>query len=159
MLTVQFVDNSEKIKELLNKKLLASVGKAAQILSDSYQTGLQASIAPPHSRPGQIPHAYMGHKPGGYGPVNGEGEPNNTPLQGFASTQSDFLSEYIDHGSQEVFGDIEAFVGFRPSHVASRDMNYLIQHDQSGRPWIRPLYDKNKDAMIAAAKDAFKEAK
>lgn len=159
MLTVQFVDHSEAVKELLSRKLLAAVGAAAQILSDGYQGGLQATIAPKHSKVGAIPHAYMGHKPGGFGPLNQPGQPNNTPQQGFSSTQTEFLSEYIDHGSTDLFGDVSGFVGFKPGHVTTRSQNYLLWHDAHGRPWVIRLYDKNKQAMATSAQQAFQQAK
>ena len=158
MSSVTFVDHSEKIKEKLNRKLEACVRAAAVLLSDGYQTGLQKTIAPPHSRIGEIPHAYAGHKPRGFGPLNGYGEPNNTTELGFARDQqvgSDFLSNYIEGGASGDFGTVEGFVGFRPSHVASRAQNYLLRHDETGRPWVYPLFRENRSQMVIAAKTAF----
>ena len=155
MLSVTFVNHSERVAELLNRKLLACVKAAAVTLSDGYQTGLQDTIAPPHSKMGQIPHAYLGHKPGGFGPVNGYGQPNNTPLQGFAREQTEYLSDYIRGDANGDFGSVEGYVGFEPSHVGSRQDNYLLMHDASGRPWVMPLFKKTRQAMVNSAKTAF----
>jgi hypothetical protein len=136
--------------------------RAAEVLAVGYTEGLQASVAPPHSRPGQIPHAYMGYVQGGFGPVNDDTRINNTPLQGFAYDQQMYLSEYI-RSARDGFGGV---VGFSPSHVQSRFKNYLIGWDQGRieytsvprRPWIRPLYDQTKSRMIGAARAGLREA-
>jgi hypothetical protein len=136
--------------------------RAAEVLAVEYKEGLQATVAPPHSRPGQIPHAYMGYVQGGFGPVNDDTRINNTPLQGFAYDQQMYLSEYI-RSARDGFGGV---VGFSPSHVQSRFKNYLIGWDQGRieytsvprRPWIRPLYDQAKSRMIGAARAGLREA-
>ena len=158
MSSVTFVDHSDAIKEKLNRKLEACFRAAALKLAKGYREGLQETIAPPHSGIGEIPHAYAGHKRGGFGPLNGYGEPNNTAEFGFARDQgvgSDFLSNYIEGGASGHFGTVEGFVGFRPSHVDSRSMNYLLRHDETGRPWVYPLFRENRSQMAAAAKTAF----
>lgn len=161
MSSVTFVDHSEKIKEKLDRKLEECIRAAAVSLSASYKDGLQENIAPPHSKIGEIPHAYAGHKPKGFGPLNEYGEANNTTAQGFARDQgvgSDFLSNYIQGGASGHFGTIEGFVGFGKSHVVDRSMNYLLRHDSNGRPWVYPLFRENRSKMAIAAKKAFKEA-
>ena len=150
MFSVTFVDHSDQIKEILNRKLLACVKAAAERIAESYVEGLQARFAPPHSSPGQIPHAFNGR--------NAYGEPNNSVLRGFAQDQETYLSNYIEGDAFGRFGDVEGFVGFRPSHVSGRAMNYLIAHDMEGRPWVRRLFDRNRSRIAAAAKTAFKEA-
>jgi len=161
MSSVTFVDHSEKIKEKLDRKLEGCIRAAAVSLSASYKDGLQANIAPEHSNIGEIPHAYAGHKQGGFGPLNGYGEANNTTAQGFARDQgvgSDFLSNYIEGGASGHFGTIEGFVGFRKSHVVDRSKNYLLWHDSNGRSWVYPLFRENRSQMAVAAKKGFKEA-
>jgi hypothetical protein len=158
MFSVTFDDHREAIKEKLNRKLLAAVNAAAVTLSDGYQSGLQETIAPPHSRVGEVPHAYFGHRPGGFGPVNGYGEPNNTPLQGFERDQTEFLSESIRGGANGDFGSVEGFVGFAPSHVGGRFQNYLLWWDSHGRPWVDRLFRRNRAAMAQSAKSAFEAA-
>ena len=136
--------------------------RAAEVLATEYTSGLQESVAPPHSRPGQIPHAYNGYVQGGFGPVNADTRVNNTPLQGFAYDQQMYLSEYI-RSARDGFGGA---VGFSPSHVQSRFKNYLIGWDQGRieytsvprRPWIRPLFDQAKSKMIGAARAGLREA-
>ena len=108
MLTVRFEDKREEFKALLLRKVSAATAEAARVLSDTYQEIL-SDPAPPHSMPGQIPHAYFGHKEGGYGPVNGYLQPNNTSSQGFNGTQITFLKNYIDSSSSS---DGSAVVGF-----------------------------------------------
>jgi hypothetical protein len=158
MFSVTFVNHSERVMDLLNRKLLACVRAAAVELGDSYKFGLQREYAPPHSRLGEIPHAYMGHKTGGYGPVLGaDNTPNNTPESGFAAVQGDFLSSYIEGDASSAFGSVDGWVGFSPqgSHVQSRLQNYLLKHDRNGRPWVRPIFDRNRKNIASAAKTAF----
>lgn len=166
MLAVEFVDYSDRVNELLSRKLQAGMSAAAVTLAKDYRNGLSEE-APPHSRPGQIPHAYLGHKPGGYGPLLGEGEIQNVTFFGFARDQSDYLSSYI-HGGGSVSGDSpKGVVGFAESHVADRRKNYLIQHDQGTvpeypgkrRPWIIPLYRTAKSDMISAFVSKFRDKK
>lgn len=160
MLTVLFEDHKDRIKEILRKKLGEATFAAADKLADSYKDGLQETIAPPHSRLGQIPHAYMGWKPGGYGPTNPNFRfddqntwVNNVPPE-FDSAQVSYLSNFIESGS----GEEKGVVGFRPSHVTDRSDNYLLSHDQFwGRPWVRPIYEQVKDQMAAVAKQAFEK--
>lgn len=161
MLTVQFVDHSDRLKEVINRKLEAAIGVATEYLTDSYVFALQASVAPPHSEKGEIPHAYGGHVPGGFGPVHGAGQPNNTPLEGFVREQPirDFLSNYLRGGVTDLFDSIEGYVGFAPSHVGSRNMNYLLQHDRDGRPWVKPVFDRARGDMANEAKRAFEGTK
>ena len=136
--------------------------RAAEVLAEEYTIGLQRNTSPPHSKPGQIPHAYMGYIQGGFGPVNVDTDINNTVDQRFAYDQQMYLSEYIRAARDEIGG----VVGFSPSHVQSRFKNYLIGWDQGRieyksvptRPWIRPLYDKAKSRMIGAARAGLREA-
>ncbi len=163
MLTVRFEDHSDRVIAMLNRKLAAAIGAAAEDLADSYKFRLQLDESPEHSAPGQIPHRYFGHARDGYGPVNEVNEPNNTPLQGFSGTQTDFLATYIDGGADDVFGIVNGYVGFLPSHVTTRDQNYLLQWDQGTipgkfgikRPWVREIYDINKSEISSEAKAAF----
>ena len=156
--SVSFVDHSAEIMELLERKLRAAVGNAAEELAEVYKSrsfGLQRRIAPPHSRKGQVPYAYLGWKDGGFGPVNGFGERNNTPKQGFSSTQTDYLSSYI-HGTGTPEGQrIQGLVGFIDSHVTSRSQNYLLWHDRNGRPWVNRLYQRGRKRVAQAAKAGF----
>ena len=154
----EFVDHSEAIKDLLYRKLRALVGAAAERLADDYKIALQRETAPPHSEKGQIPFRYLGHKPRGFGPLNGYGEINNTTSFGFSSNQTDYLATYI-HGVSGAEGQkVLGLVGFIDSHVTRRDQNYLIWHDRNGRPWVMPVYRKSKSAMISEAKAAFEGA-
>jgi hypothetical protein len=158
MFSVTFADHTEAIKEKLNRKLEACIRAAAKELAQEYQLGLQETIAPPHSGYGEIPHAYAGHKPGGFGPVNGWENPNNTTRQGFARDQrriGDFLANYVDGGAKSDSGTINGFVGFSPSHVVNRRMNYLLMHNQSGRPWVLPLFMRGRQTIANVAKAAF----
>lgn len=153
MLTVLFEDHSEEVAARIQRKLFSAVTDAAESLADGYKYALQAKTAPPHSGVGQVPHAYLGWKPGGYGPTNSTGI-NNIP-QEFAAEQTEFLSEYISHGSVEAFG-AHGFVGFKTDgHVANREQNYLLYHDQNGRPWVLPVFDQERPEMAARAKSAF----
>jgi hypothetical protein len=151
VLTVRFEDKREEFKALLLRKVAAATAEAARVLSDTYQEIL-SDPAPPHSMPGEIPHAYFGHKEGGYGPVNGYLQPNNTSSHGFNGTQITFLKNYIDSSSSS---DGSAVVGFSPSHVTTREKNYLIGWDQGRidgasvpqRPWINPGFEMAKQKM------------
>jgi hypothetical protein len=164
-IAVRFEDHSAQIIEMIERKLRAGLGEAARVLGEEYQTALLAEDAPPHSKPGQIPHAYLGHKPGGFGPLNGPGEINNTTKFGFSSDQQDNLASYI-HGTGTPAGQrLQAIVGFSDSHVTRRSQNYLIQWDQAEiqgsakrRPWVRPVYDKRKTQIVNAFKAGFREA-
>lgn len=153
--SVRFEDHTAAIIELLERKLRAAVGAAAEGLADEYKFGLQRRIAPPHSRKGQVPYAYLGHKAGGFGPVNAPLEINNTVRQGFSQDQVDYLSSYI-HGTASAEGQrVQGLVGFTDSHVTSRSQNYLLWHNRNGRPWVRPLYQKGRKRLAQAAKIAF----
>lgn len=153
MLTVRFEEHSEEIFEKLKRKLFAAVAVAAESLADGYKSALQRQVAPPHSGVGEIPHAYFGWKQGGYGPTNSTGI-NNIPPE-FSAEQTAFLSEYISHGAVEEFG-AHGFIGFETNgHVGNRNENYLIYHDQNGRPWVLPVFDQEKSEMAARAKSAF----
>lgn len=153
MLTVRFEDHSEEIARKIQRKLFAAVRDAAESLADAYKFALQRQVAPPHSGIGEIPHAYLGWKPGGYGPTNSTGI-NNIPPE-FSAEQTAYLSEYISYGAVEEFG-AHGFIGFETNgHVGSRSENYLIYHDQNGRPWVQPVFDQEKPEMIARAKAAF----
>lgn len=151
-----------RISASIAERISNACVRAAEVLAVEYTRGLQESEAPPHSRPGQIPHAYMGYVQNGFGPVNEDTRINNTPLQGFAYDQQMYLSEYI-RSARDEFGGV---VGFSPSHVPSRFKNYLIGWDQGRieytsvprRPWILPLYEQAKARMIGAARAGLKEA-
>lgn len=161
-IVVSFADHSERINAIIGRKMKAGLGAMAVNLADEYKTGLQAEKAPPHSDPGQIPHAYLGHREGGYGPLLGEGEIQNVTFFGFSRDQSDFLSSYIEGGSSGSGDSVRGVVGFADSHVTERRQNYLIQWDQGNvpgffgivRPWIIPLYQRAKAGMITAFKAA-----
>lgn len=157
MLTAQVVDRSQQIMELLRRKLLAMVNRACFELADSYKTGLQQKNAPPHSEKGEIPHAYFGYKPGGFGPVYEDGGPNNRPPF-FATVQTDHLATYIEGSAEEVFGEIEGYIGFSPSHVVTREQNYLLFHDQRSRPWVKELYERDKQQIVDYAIESFRSA-
>jgi hypothetical protein len=150
MSNVTFVDVSDAFRQKLNRKLLECVRAAAVTLADGFQTGLQANKAPPHSKPGQIPHAYA------------PDPPKNTPLSGFARIQrpKDYLSNYIEGEASGLFGSIDGVVGFRSSHVTTRRVNYLLNYDISNnRPWVMRLYRRNRKSMAKSAMIAFREAK
>ena len=155
MLTARFEDHSDRVIEMLNRKLAAAIGVAAENLAEAYRVRLQKFQAPPHSNIGEIPHRYLGHRPGGWGPVFGEGEINNRPESGFSSIQDDYLATYIEGGADDVFGIVNGYVGFLPSHVTFREKNYLLMWDQNGRPWVDEIYGTAKPEMASAAKAAF----
>ena len=156
VLTVRFKDNTFAIQAKIAELAVEASVAAAEELSEQYKYGL-ATPAPPHSSVGGIPHAYLGWKPGGYGPTNPTGV-NNIPPE-FASEQVDFLKEYIGFARSSSAETLGGVVGFSPSHVAGRSQNYLLDHDRSGRPWVRPLYDRAKTAMINAVKAVFRRGK
>lgn len=165
MLTVQFEKHSDTFGALLLRKMQAGCDAAATELSETYRKILLQNIAPPHSRAGEIPHAYLGHKPGGYGPLNGvAGSINNTARQGFSGTQITFLATYIDAAHGRNGG---AVVGFSPSHVTNREKNYLLGWDQGRidgsavpmRPWVRPGYEIARPLMVDLFKVEFRAAR
>lgn len=152
MLSARFEDRSFALQARMLKMLRRACEQAADRLAEGYRAGLQARTAPPHSAAGQIPHAYFGWKPGGFGPVNETTTVNNIPPE-FSQEQTDYLSSYIESaGSDETGG---AVVGFAPSHVTRRDQNYLLEHDARERPWVRPIYGRVKKLMADEAKSAF----
>ena len=162
MLSVRFQDNREQIKEILRRKVSAACVEAANVLTESY-VEILGTVAPPHSRVGEVPHAYNGHKLGGYGPVNAILQPNNTALQGFNGTQITSLKNYIDFARSSN----GAVVGFSPSHVNNREKNYLLGWDQGRiegqpvpiRPWVNPGYELAKEKMKQFASVEFRAAK
>lgn len=135
----------EEFLKILDRKLLACVRGASNSLVLDYRSELQREIAPPHSKIGEIPHAYLGWKPGGYGPTN-ETLINNPG-------QTEFLSNFIDYEAGDFFF-VSATIGFKPNHTLPGD-NYLIMHDREGRPWIRPILDKALPAARIIAKESF----
>ena len=157
MLTAQVVDHQQEIMALLRRKLLALTNRACFELADAYKVGLQQRDAPPHSEKGEIPHAYFGWKPGGFGPVYEDKGPNNRPPF-FASFQTDHLATYIEGSAENVFDEIEGYVGFAPSHVVTREQNYLLFHDQRNRPWVDELYERNKVQIVEYAIESFRSA-
>lgn len=157
MLTAQVVDHQQQILDLLKRKLLAMTNRACVELADAYKVGLQERDAPPHSEKGGIPHAYFGWKPGGFGPVYEDLGPNNRPPF-FASFQTDHLATYIEGSAENVFDEIEGYVGFAPSHDVTRRQNYLLFHDQQSRPWVDELYQRNKQQIVEYAIESFREA-
>jgi hypothetical protein len=158
MLTAQVADHLPAILELIQRKTFAAVQSIAVELADDYKSDLQAVQAPEHSALGEIPHRYFGHRPGGYGPLFGDNEINNRPESGFASVQADYLASYIEGEAVEFLGEIEGYVGFAPSHVVTREQNYLLEHDQHGRPWVDEILDRHKQEIAEAAADAFRDA-
>ena len=165
-IAVSFTDHSERINAIIGMKMKAGLGAMAVSLAEEYKDGLQAERSPDHSAPGEIPHAYLGHREGGYGPLLGEGEIQNVTFFGFSRDQSGFLSSYIEGGSSGSGDSVRGVVGFADSHVTERRQNYLIQWDQGNvpgffgirRPWIIPLYQKAKTGMINAFKAAVRKS-
>jgi hypothetical protein len=161
MLSVRFSDNREAVKAVLARKVMAACVEAASVLAETYVEILSDS-APPHSRPGEIPHAYNGHKEYGYR-KNLPLQPNNTAVWGFNGTQITFLKNYIDHSRSER----GAVVGFSPSHVTTREKNYLLGWDQGRidgspvpiRPWVNPGFELAKEKMKQFAAVEFRAAK
>lgn len=161
MLSVHVEHYTERIQALVRERMREACFVAAENLEDQYRRGLREGTSPPHSRPGQVPHAYMGHRPGGY-PFKKNNTPesgtiNNTVAQGFAKDQDDFLSNYIRAGRTKD----GACVGFIPSHVQNRFKNYLLGWDQGviganvveRRPWVKPLYNRGRQGMIEAVRE------
>ena len=164
MLTVHVEHYKERIQELVQQRMQGVCYAAAESLEDQYRRGLREGTSPPHSRPGQVPHAYMGHRPGGY-PFKKNNTPesgtiNNTVAQGFAKDQDDFLSNYIRAGRTKA----GACVGFIPSHVQNRFKNYLLGWDQGviggnvveKRPWVEPLFNRGRSSIRDDVRDFLK---
>jgi hypothetical protein len=149
MLSVRFEDNREAVKAVLARKVMAACVEVSNVLTEQYVEML-GTPAPPHSRPGEVPHAYNGHKEFGYRKFQPL-QPNNTAASGFNGTQITFLKNYIDYG-RSGYG---AVVGFTPSHVSTREKNYLLGWDQGRiegqpvpiRPWVNPGYELAKAKM------------
>ncbi len=141
MLTARVVDHRVRIQEMLNAKIGDACAVAAEVLAVAYRRALQKTEAPPHSKPGEIPHAYLGWKPGGFRVLNdSDSSEINNP------GQVAFLSEYID-SSPTKKGD-SAVVGFlQAPHIGGRDGNYLLIFDQTNRPWTGPVFDDTRAEM------------
>ena len=182
MANVTFEDYSERFMELLQTRAHLACRAAGRVLRDSYREQLLANQAPPHSRPGEIPHKYNGPRPGGYGWAGDGSVKNNNPSTGFAKDQSRPLASYIRlTGSRRFVGGVKIGFARQNSHVVSRDQNYLIAWDQGvfvepdprliakrrsqkkrlprggfvSRPWVRPIFDYSRERMVAAAGQAF----
>ena len=142
MLTARYEDHSDRVIEMIAKRMAVAIRAAAETLAKEYREKLMRKQSPPHSRPGQIPYMFFGHdnKLGGV--------PYNRPETGFSSEQQDFLATYIWGGAEYVFGDVEGYVGFMPSHVTSRDQNYLLYHDGRDRPWVKRVFESARGDMI-----------
>lgn len=158
MLNVRTVENTDGVMGLISLRLKRTLGAVAEELADIYRFQLQANEAPPHSGKGEIPHAYFGHKDGGWGPQFEPNTPNNRPESGFSAVQTDFLATYIESGVDDLFDFPEAYVGFAPSHVTTRYQNYLLFHDENGRPWVMPIYNRNRDYLAEVAVKAARDA-
>ena len=141
MLTARVIDHRVRIQEMLNRKIGDACAVAAEVLAVAYKKALQETEAPPHSKPGEIPHAYLGWKPGGFRNANADVPPyRNNP------GQVAFLSEYIDSAPTKK-GD-SAVVGFlQAPHIGGRDENYLLTFDQTNRPWTGPVFDDTRSEM------------
>jgi hypothetical protein len=148
MLTVQFEDHTNEFLERMRERLVKTCVRAAEVLAEAYVTRLTINEAPPHSKKGEIPHAYFGWKVGGYGPTNDSGV--NNP------GQTDYLATYISYARSDNFNSIGAEVGFLPSHV-DEGQNYLLRHNASSRPWINPIYAIHFHAVVAVTEAAFNE--
>jgi hypothetical protein len=182
VITVTFEDHTERFMELLETRAHLACRAAGRVLRDSFREQLLANQAPPHSRPGEIPHKYNGPRPGGWGDVGDYAVKNNNPGTGFAKEQSRPLAEYIRMtGSRRFVGGVKIGFARQGSHVVNRDQNYLIAWDRGifvqpnadlvakrrrqkkklpragyvQRPWVRPVYDYVRDRMVAAASEAF----
>ena len=131
MLTARYEDHSDEVGKMVARRLTVAIRAAAETLAQEYRDKLMRRQAPPHSRPGQIPYMFFGKE---------DGVPNNS-----------FLASYISGGAEYVFGDVDGYVGFMPSHVTNRDQNYLLRHDRSSRPWVRRVFESARNAMIRAA--------
>lgn len=151
-LSIEFKDHSDFINDLLEAKVRGGIFEVCDRLAQQYRKKLGVP-APPHSQPGEMPHAYLGHKPGGYGPVNGPPGSRNNP------GQTNFLKEYIRGGTNGV--------GFLPSHVTTRQDNYLIRWDTgqffssngryARRTWIKRGYFEAKPLLVVAFERGFDE--
>ena len=167
-MSVTFEDRSGAFMQRLVEKANAACAAAAEELSEAYKRELSEIIAPPHSSPGNIPHAYDGPARGGYDRTKtlskllGVPITKNNPVEvGFAKTQTDRLYTYIQSGSS----NSGAVVGFAKggSHVSNRQYNYLIAYDLGGdtcpnplavsitanqqRPWIRPIFESVQESL------------
>jgi hypothetical protein len=151
------VSHLAEIKIRIENIASVMVNAAAETLAGQYRAELTRRVSPPHSRAGSVPHAYDGPRPGGYDNTGGRPVKNNRPETGFAREQEDFLANYIEtNGGQ---------IGFRlDGHVANRTQNYLLWHDQNGRPWVRRIFFRQRGPgsqiakkMIAAARAAKRE--
>lgn len=144
MINVSFEDHEVEFMGLVRRKLQGAVTQAADRLADDYRDELTKTKAPPHSGKGEIPHAYFGWKPGGYGPTN------STLINNIG--QTDYLANYITYETTNIYGTITAYIGFLPSHMPD-GQNYLLGHDRAKRPWIVPIFDAYIEfASIAAVK-------
>lgn len=161
-LRVSFRDNSENAIELIGNNVRVVLKAGAETLAEKYREGLQENFAPPHSKGGQIPHAYNGFIEGGFGPVNEDTRINNTSSQGFARDQQDYLSSYIIGIATAEGHRPRGLIGFTPSHVDRRELNYLLRWDQGTvpgfyrikRPWVKRIFDRAREAIIASMKGA-----
>ena len=155
MTTVRITDHTDEFLEQLKARIGRACEAAAGILADNYREALtatwsfQSPTGPPHSRPGEVPHRYLGHRPGGYR-VHGYGQINN---QG----QTDFLANYMT--SDSILSEQRSCVGFSQNHTRRGlrgwvpGTNYLISHDPmvAGiRPWITPIYNDSRQEMVSA---------
>jgi hypothetical protein len=139
VLTARFEDHSDEVSKMIAKRLAVAIRATAEKLAENYKKQLMRQRAPPHSKLGRIPYMFFGQE---------SGIPNNRPETGFSSEQQDFLATYIEGGAEYVFGDVDGYVGFMPSHVTSRDQNYLLEHDRTGRPWVKPVFESSRGDMI-----------
>ena len=91
MLTARYEDHSDRVIEMIAKRMTVAIRAAAETLAEKYRDQLMRRQAPPHSRPGQIPYMFFGQE---------GGIPNNRPETGFSSEQENFLATYIDGGAE-----------------------------------------------------------
>ena len=84
--------------------------------------------------------------------------------QGFSGDQRNILSSYIRAAAAK--SESGAVVGFEPSHVTTRQQNYLLGWDQGTipgrdekRPWVNEIYRYVMFEMQNEAAVAFREAK
>lgn len=142
MLTARVIDHRVRIQEMLNRKIGDACAVAAEVLAVAYKDALASVVAPPHSEPGEIPHAYNGPARGGYRSPASYGNPDGKNNYG----QVAFLSEYIDSAPTKK-GD-SAVVGFlQAPHIGGRDENYLLDYDQTNRPWTGPVFNDTRAEM------------
>lgn len=158
-MNVRFVDHTEELFQQLMVRVAAATAAAAGVLAEGYREALLRRQAPPHSKIGEIPKAYFGHRPKGYGPTEwaeySGGRAINNP------GQVDYLASYIDYSTEQEFGLPTASVGFRPApHIGTPEVpgNYLLLHNESGRPWVVPVFDEVRSDAAQAASRAFNEA-